>query len=113
MRQSIAALALVLGSLVPGDVLAQMQMPMPMGQHPMDMAMTDGEVTKVDLEEKKVTIKHGPMANMNMPGMTMVFGVKEPAMLDQLKTGDKIKFTAERIQGALTVTRFAKEGAAK
>jgi len=65
---------------------------------------TDGEVRKVDLETKKLTLKHGEIKNLNMPGMTMVFQVKDPAMLDKLRTGDKVRFTAEKINGAFTVT---------
>ena len=66
--------------------------------------MSDGEVRRVDKSAGKVTIKHGPLQNLDMPAMTMVFRVKEPAMLDQLKEGDKIKFTADKFDGALTVT---------
>lgn len=65
--------------------------------------MSTGEVRKVDKSSGKVTIKHGPLANLGMPAMTMVFRVKDPAMLDQLKAGDKINFIAEKLNGALTV----------
>jgi Cu/Ag efflux protein CusF len=65
---------------------------------------TDGEVRKVDKEQGKVTLKHGPIANLAMPGMTMVFKVADPRMLDSLKEGDKVKFTAEKVNGAITVT---------
>lgn len=67
-------------------------------------AMTEGEVRKVDKSAAKITLKHGEIKNLDMPPMTMVFRVKEPAMLDQVKAGDKIRFTAERIGGAFTVT---------
>ena len=66
--------------------------------------MSDGEVKKIDKDAGKITIKHGPLANLEMPGMTMVFRVKDPAMLDTVKAGDKIKFVAEKAGGALTVT---------
>jgi len=69
-------------------------------------ALTDGEIRKVDKETKKITIKHGPIQNLDMPGMTMVFQVKDPAMLDQVKAGDKVKFSAEKVGGAYTVTRI-------
>lgn len=69
-------------------------------------AMTVGEVKKVDKETGKITIKHGPITNLGMPGMTMIFHVKDSAMLDQVKEGEKIKFTAERANGALTVTKI-------
>lgn len=65
---------------------------------------TDGEVRKVDMEAKKLTLKHGEIKNLNMPGMTMVFQVKDPAMLEKVKAGDKVRFTAEKINGAFTVT---------
>jgi Cu(I)/Ag(I) efflux system protein CusF len=68
--------------------------------------LSDGEVRKVDKEAKKITIKHGPLANLDMPPMTMVFQVKEPAMLDQVKAGDKVKFQAEKVGGAYTVTKI-------
>lgn len=64
---------------------------------------SSGEVRKVDKDSGKVTIKHGPIENLGMPAMTMVFRVKDPAMLDQMKAGDKINFVAEKINGAITV----------
>lgn len=69
-------------------------------------ALTDGEIRKVDKEAKKVTIKHGPMPALDMPAMTMVFQVKDPAVLDQVKAGDKVKFEAQKLGGAYTVTRM-------
>lgn len=64
----------------------------------------DGEVRKVDKEQGKLTLKHGPIASLDMPGMTMVFRVADPKMLDDLKPGDKLKFAASNQDGALTVT---------
>jgi Cu(I)/Ag(I) efflux system protein CusF len=69
-------------------------------------ALFDGEVRKVDKDAKKITIKHGPMQSLDMPPMTMVFQVKDPALLDQVKAGDKVKFQAEKLGGAFTVTRI-------
>ena len=66
--------------------------------------MVNGEVRKVDKGAGKVTLKHDAIPNLEMPRMTMVFRVKDPSMLDQLKEGDKIKFAADNINGALTVT---------
>ncbi|KQW02904.1 copper-binding protein [Rhizobacter sp. Root1221] len=66
--------------------------------------MTDGEVRKVDMEAKKLTLKHGEIKNLGMPGMTMVFQVKDASMLAKVTSGDKIRFTAEKINGAFTVT---------
>nr|WP_211452806.1 copper-binding protein [Collimonas antrihumi] len=69
-------------------------------------AMSTGEVKKIDKEAGKITIKHGPLVNLDMPAMTMVFRVKDPAMLDQAKPGDMIKFVVEKANGALTITRM-------
>ena len=70
--------------------------------------MADAEVRKVDKEAKKVTLKHGPIKNLDMHGMTMVFQVRDPAVLDKLVAGDKIKFSAEQLQGAFVVTAVEK-----
>ncbi len=67
-------------------------------------AMADGEVRKIDKAQGKLTLKHGPIVNLEMPPMTMVFKVADPKMLERLKDGDKVRFTAERIGGALVVT---------
>ncbi len=66
--------------------------------------LSHGEVRKVDKDAKKITLRHGPIPNLDMPAMTMVFQVKDPALLDQVSAGDKIKFSAEKIGGAFTVT---------
>ena len=79
-----------------------MPMPMPMSTD----AMTDGEVRKIDKENNKITLKHGEIKNLEMPGMTMVFQVKDAAMLDRVKAGDKVMFKAEKANGALVVTEI-------
>jgi Cu/Ag efflux protein CusF len=66
--------------------------------------MADGEIRKVDIENKKLTIKHGEIKNLDMPGMTMVFQVKDPAMLTKVKAGDKVKFSVEKSGSAIVVT---------
>ena len=66
----------------------------------------DGEVKKVDKSAGKVTIKHGPLQALDMPPMTMVFRVKDPAMLDKMKAGDKIRFKPEKVGGNYTVTEY-------
>ncbi|MEO5883736.1 MAG: copper-binding protein [Caldimonas sp.] len=66
--------------------------------------MVDGEVRKIDIDNKKITVKHGEIKNLQMPGMTMVFQVKDPAMLGQVKVGDKIMFAAEKAGGAIVIT---------
>jgi Cu(I)/Ag(I) efflux system periplasmic protein CusF len=66
--------------------------------------MAEGEVRRVDKDAKKITIRHGPLAKFDMPAMTMVFQVKDPAMLDKVKAGDKVKFDAEKVGGAFMLT---------
>jgi Cu/Ag efflux protein CusF len=71
-------------------------------------ALTPGEVRKIDKPAGKLTLKHGEIKNLEMEPMTMVFRVRDAAMLDQVKVGDKVGFTAEKIGGQLTVTRIEK-----
>jgi Cu(I)/Ag(I) efflux system periplasmic protein CusF len=72
-----------------------------------DMAdMADGEVRKVDKEAGKLTLRHGEIKSLDMPPMTMVFVVKDKAMLDKLKAGDKIRFKAVNDAGKFTVTEM-------
>lgn len=68
--------------------------------------LTEGEVRKVDLENRKVTLRHGPLTNLDMPGMTMVFSVRDEAALNKLQPGQKVQFRAEKIDGKITVTRI-------
>ena len=63
-------------------------------------ALTEGEIRKVDKEARKLTIRHGPITNLDMPAMTMVFQVEDPGVLDTLKAGDKIRFRAGKTGGA-------------
>ena len=67
-----------------------------------------GEVVKVDKSAGKITVKHGPIKNLDMDSMTMVFRVADPAMLDKVKAGDKVKFEADRVNGAITITSMDK-----
>lgn len=73
-----------------------------------DGDMVKGEVVKVDKAAGKVTLKHGPIKKLDMDSMTMVFRVADPAMLDKVKAGDKIEFEADRVDGAITVTKIGK-----
>ena len=73
-------------------------------------SLTDGLVTKVDASAGKITIKHGPMKKFDMDeGMTMVYRAQDPAMLQAVKAGDKVKFDAENINGQFVVTKIQKE----
>jgi Cu(I)/Ag(I) efflux system periplasmic protein CusF len=71
-------------------------------------AMTEGEVRKVDAAAGKITLKHGEIKSLDMPPMTMVFRVKDPALLGKVQAGDRVKFAAEKIDGQYTVTSIAK-----
>jgi Cu(I)/Ag(I) efflux system protein CusF len=72
-------------------------------------AMVNGQVTKIDASAGKITLKHGPIKKLDMEdGMTMVFKVQDPAMLTQVKVGDKVKFDADRVNGQITVTNIEK-----
>ena len=68
--------------------------------------LTEGEVRKVDKDAAKITLRHGPILNLEMPEMTMVFRVQDPMMLDQMKPGDKVRFAADKLGGALTITQI-------
>jgi Cu/Ag efflux protein CusF len=102
LRKAMLAAALMLASA--SAVLAQ---PAPAAPAAAD-AMSSGEVKKVDQAAGKITIKHGPLKNLGMDGMTMIFRVQDPAMLEQVKAGDRIAFVAEQPKGQLTVTRLQK-----
>lgn len=71
-------------------------------------ALTDGVVKKVDKAAGKVTLTHGPLTNLGMPGMTMAFRVKNAEWLDQLKEGDKVRFLADSVNGVFTVVQLEK-----
>ena len=66
--------------------------------------MADGEINKVNRDNKKMTIKHGDIKSMDMPGMTMVFQIRDTSLLETFKAGDKVKFVIEKLDGAFVVT---------
>jgi Cu(I)/Ag(I) efflux system periplasmic protein CusF len=68
--------------------------------------MSDAEVRKVDRDQGKLTLRHGPIRNLDMPGMTMVFTVADRAMLDGVKAGDKVRFRATNEGGRYTVVEM-------
>ena len=67
---------------------------------------TKGEVKKIDLKQKKITIKHKELKSLEMPAMTMVFVVSDDALLAKVKQGQAIEFVAEKVNGKLTVTEI-------
>jgi len=69
-------------------------------------AMADGEVRKVDKDNRKITLKHGEIKSLDMPPMTMVFQVSDPALLDKVKAGDKVRFNVVRDGARFTVTQI-------
>ena len=98
-------LALPLSLLISADARAQEIAPevkMPLVDTSAEMA--EGEIRKIDRANKKITIKHGEIKNLDMPGMTMVFQVKDPVMLDTVKAGDKVKFRVVKEGGAFVIT---------
>jgi Cu(I)/Ag(I) efflux system periplasmic protein CusF len=71
--------------------------------------MVNGQVTRIDEAAGKITLRHGPIKKLDMnEGMTMVFRVQDPAMLKQVKVGEKVKFDADRINGQITLTKIEK-----
>lgn len=71
-----------------------------------DLPTVAGTVEKVDAASGRITIDHGAIPNLNMDAMTMVFRAADPAMLKQIKAGDKIRFSADRVNGQITVTKI-------
>jgi Cu(I)/Ag(I) efflux system protein CusF len=106
------ALSLLCAALLAGPAMAQQKAEDHAAHHPASAAaaavdaaaMTDGEVRKVDKEVGKLTLKHGEIKNLDMPPMTMVFQVKDAALLDKVKAGDKVKFRAEKTASGYVVT---------
>jgi Cu(I)/Ag(I) efflux system protein CusF len=69
-------------------------------------AMTEGEIRKIDKGAGTITLRHGPIVNLGMPGMTMVFKATDPKFLNAFKTGDKVRFTADKVGEQYIVTRL-------
>jgi Cu/Ag efflux protein CusF len=68
--------------------------------------LTPAEVRRIDAANKKITLKHGEIKSLSMPAMTMVFQVRDPALLDKVKVGDQVRIAVERANGALVVTQL-------
>lgn len=107
MKRNVIAAAILIGAALPLPALAveahhQGAAPAARSSAP----LADGEIRRVDKDAKKLTIRHGPIESLGMPPMTMVFQVKDPAMLDKVKAGDKVKFSADKAGGAYTVTHI-------
>lgn len=70
------------------------------------MPASQGTITKIDMKWKKITIDHGPLVNLDMPAMKMVFDMADPAVLETLSEGQAVTFVADRVNGKLTVTEI-------
>ena len=104
-KSLVTAALVAISTLASASVLAQPAMDMSGMKHQgMSTEMSRAEVKKIDKEAQKITLKHGEIKNMGMPGMTMVFKVLDPSVLDKVKVGDKVNFKVERRAGAMVVT---------
>ncbi len=107
MKTSLSLVAAL--AILPATLVHAQSMRMPQGDMktmPAATEMTSGEVKKIDAVNSTIVIKHGPLKSLGMPGMTMEFGVKAPALLRQVKVGDKTHFAAEMVNGVPTVTKI-------
>lgn len=86
--------------------MSAMKMDKPMTKPTATVAVSEGKVKKIDKAAGKVTLAHGPLANLGMPAMTMAFKADPPQALDRLKEGDMLRFVAEDRQGTLYATRI-------
>ena len=95
--------AMLVSALLAGPALAQ-QTATPTTTTAASTDMADGEVRKIDKDANKITLRHGEIKSLDMPRMTMVFQVKDAALLDKVKVGDKVRFRAEKSGGGFVVT---------
>jgi len=77
-----------------------------LGANALAAEFTKGEVTKIDVKQKKLTIAHEELKSLDMPAMKMVFVVGDDSMLDKVQVGQQIEFVAERVNGRLTVVEI-------
>ncbi len=73
-----------------------------------ELGKAEGEVRRIDRDQGKITIRHGPIDGFDMPGMTMVFRVQDPALLDRAAVGDTVRFTVTRSGDAMVITSLDK-----
>jgi Cu/Ag efflux protein CusF len=69
----------------------------------------EGEVRKIDKAKGQITLRHGELKGLDMPPMTMVFRARDPALLDRVAVGDRVRFDAARVDGTFTVTEIRKQ----
>ena len=102
----LAATAIALSAFLSGQAFAAAAVETTKMEMATSPSLTDGEVKKIDKEQGKITLKHGAIKHMDMPGMTMVFLVKDKTMLDTVKAGDKVQFMVANEGGKMTVTQI-------
>jgi Cu(I)/Ag(I) efflux system periplasmic protein CusF len=108
---TIAWGAIALGTALPINSFAQANTdPSKIDITQISASMTDGEVKKVDQEAGKVTIKHGEIKHLAMPGMTMVFTAKDKRLLTKVKPGDKVRFMVMNEGGKMVITDILPAG---
>lgn len=110
-KHCLAVSILIASTLAQAQMAADMKMPAPAKgpasmPHASPRVMTEGVVQSVDAAKGFVTLKHGAITNMQMPAMTMAFGVADKKMLAPLKSGDRVKFQVESVNNVPTVTRI-------
>jgi len=97
MRKIVTAIALAFTVLGTAPSLGAAETP-----------TVNGQVRKIDADAGKITLKHDPIPNLDMDSMTMVFRIQDASQLKDLKVGDAVRFEADRVNGALTVTKIGK-----
>lgn len=104
----LAALAVSIGFMLTQVVHAGNAISQPISavKAVLTVAYTFGEIKGVDTDRGTVTLKHGPIENLGMPNMTMIFHVTKSVQITSLKVGDKVRFKADRVQGVLVVTEL-------
>ncbi len=103
-NQLLAATAIALSYLLSGPAFAQASAEQSRTDAAGAPSLTDGEIRKIDKETGKLTIKHGEIKHLDMPGMTMVFVAKDKSLLDKVQAGDKVRFMVAYENGKMTIT---------
>ena len=75
---------------------------------PASTEWVNGEITRIDAPRKRVTLKHAPIASIKMDAMTMPFKLKDVALIEGYKVGDKLQFTVTNDDGDLFITQVRK-----
>lgn len=109
MKQLLILVSMASVTVFSGSAFAQATMdPSKMGDMQMMASndLTQGEIRKIDKDARKITIRHGEIKNLEMPPMTMVFQVRDPALMEKVQTGDRVQFKVMRESGAFVITEI-------